>query len=236
MRRTGKILTLLVLTGFALRGSTSFAEHAQVTVFVYDDAQVPSDTLSRAEQQAAKIFWRAGLDVIWLNCAPINAGPGTGTNKEIEGPGRLVLRIIPVAASSTSDTAFGVAFLAANGTGRYGDVFWERAQELHARWNVDLGGILGSVMAHEMGHLLLGSNAHAMSGIMRAHWESGELRRIAMGTLFFLPEQAKRMRMKMGESRVYPVSSGRPRASQGSSRELAADAFPPTRGFAAQDQ
>jgi hypothetical protein len=191
-----------------LLGSTSFAEHAQVTVFVYDDAQVPSDTLSRAEQQAAKIFWRAGLDVIWLNRARINAGPDTVANKEIEGTGRLVLRIIPVAASSTSDTAFGVAFLAANGTGRYGDVFWERAEELHAKWNVDLGGILGSVMAHEMGHLLLGSNAHAISGIMRAHWESGELRRIAMGTLFFLPEQAKRMHMKMGVSRAYPVSAG----------------------------
>jgi hypothetical protein len=48
-------------------------------------------------------------------------------------------------------------------------------------------------MAHEMGHLLLGSNAHAINGIMRAHWESGELSRIAMGTLLFLPEQAKRM-------------------------------------------
>ncbi len=94
---------------------------------------------------------------------------------------------------ATSDAAFGVAFLAADGTGRYSDVFWKRAQELHANSNVDLGEILGSVMAHEMGHLLLGSNAHAINGIMRAHWESGELRRLAMGTLLFLPEQAKRM-------------------------------------------
>ena len=47
--------------------------------------------------------------------------------------------------------------------------------------------MLGSVMAHEIGHLLLGSHAHAISGIMRGHWESGELHQIAMGTLRFLP-------------------------------------------------
>ena len=76
------------------------------------------------------------------------------------------------------------------------------------KWRVNLAEILGSVMAHEMGHLLLGSNAHAISGIMRAHWESGELRRIAMGTLVFLPEQAKRMHIRMDESRAYLVSSG----------------------------
>jgi hypothetical protein len=32
--------------------------------------------------------------------------------------------------------------------------------------------MLGSVMAHEIGHLLLGSHAHAISGIMRGHWSA----------------------------------------------------------------
>ena len=165
--------------------------------------------MSRAEEQAAKIFSRAGFDVIWLNCAGKNLSPDIAASNKIEDTGHLVLRIISYPASSTSDAAFGVAYLAPNGTGRYGDVFWERAQQLQAKWKADLGGILGSVMAHEIGHLLLGSNAHAISGIMRAHWESGELRRIAMGTLVFLPEQAKRMQMRMGESRAYLVSCGR---------------------------
>jgi hypothetical protein len=61
-----------------------------------------------------------------------------------------------------------------------------------------------------MGHLLLGSNAHAISGIMRAHWESAELRGITMGTLMFLPEQSKRMRVKIKTSRAPLVSRERP--------------------------
>ncbi len=92
-------------------------------------------------------------------------------------PEHLSLRIIPGATNSLSDVAFGVAFLSSDGAGRYCDVFWKRAEDLHAIYNIDLGGVLGTVMAHEMGHLLLGSNAHAVSGIMRDRWEDDELRR-----------------------------------------------------------
>ena len=183
---------------------------AQVTVSVYNDAQVPSDILPRAEQQAARIFSRAGFDVTWLNCTHVNSGRGATACNEIDAPGHLALRIIAHFASSMSDAAFGVAFLAPDGTGCYSDVFWKRAQELHANSNVYLADILGSVMAHEMGHLLLGSNAHAITGIMRAHWESGELHRIAMGTLMFLPEQSKRMRVRIATSKALLVSRERP--------------------------
>ena len=72
------------------------------------------------------------------------------------------------------------------------------------------GRILGSVIAHEMGHLLLGSSAHAISGIMRARWESAELHRIAMGTLMFLPEQSKRMHARIAMSKASLVSKDRP--------------------------
>ena len=212
MHRAFKAAILFALTSFNLWGSTSktFAENPQVTVSLYNDAQVPSGTLRRAEQQAARIFSRAGFDVTWLNCTHVNSGRGAAACNEIDAPGHLALRITARLASSTSDAAFGVAFLAADGTGRYSDVFWKRAQELHANSNVDLGGILGSVIAHEMGHLLLGSNAHAISGIMRARWESDELHRIAMGTLMFLPEQSKRMHARIATVESALVSRERP--------------------------
>ena len=183
---------------------------AQVTVSVYNDAQVPSDILVRAEQQAAKIFSRAGLDVTWLRCTHINSGVKAAACNGFDIPGHVAVRIIAHTPSSKSDAAFGVAFLAPDGTGRYSDVFWKRAQGLHANSNVDVGGILGSVIAHEMGHLLLGSNAHAISGIMRPHWESDELHRIAMGTLMFLPEQRERMHARIATSKALLVFRDRP--------------------------
>jgi hypothetical protein len=69
--------------------------------------------------------------------------------------------------------------------------------ELHASWNVALADILGNVMAHELGHLLLGSSSHAGMGIMRAHWQGEELRRLSRGSLSFTNEQADHMRGKL---------------------------------------
>jgi hypothetical protein len=203
VHREFKTILLLAVTTFSLFASPllSLAENPQVTVSVYDDAQLPSSTLVRAEQQASRTFTRVGLNVTWLDCTHINGD--TEACNEINEPVHLVLRITPIVSNSTSDTAFGVAYLATDGTGRYGDVFWQRVQELHTNSNVDMGIVLGSVMAHEMGHLLLGSNAHAISGIMRAHWEGSELRHINMGTLLFLPEQGQRMRARIAQQRTF---------------------------------
>ena len=52
-------------------------------------------------------------------------------------------------------------------------------------------------MAHELGHLLLGSNAHSSTGIMRAHWQGEELHRLSRGSLEFTSEQADHMRGKL---------------------------------------
>ena len=106
------------------------------------------------------------------------------------------MRIAPRSASSAGEV-FGVAFLSDEGTGCYSDVFYDRARELHANWNVGLADILGNVMAHELGHLLLGSNSHSGAGIMRAHWQGEELHRLSRGSLWFTSEQASHMRGKL---------------------------------------
>ena len=56
--------------------------------------------------------------------------------------------------------------------------------------------ILGCVMAHELGHLLLGSNSHSDRGIMLSRWEVNQVRHLMMGALLFTPEQSKLMRLE----------------------------------------
>jgi hypothetical protein len=210
VHRKFKSIFLNALTSCALLASAPVccAENPQIAVSVYDNAGVPEDTLASAEVRAAKIFQRAGLDVSWLTCVRPNYASCATAFHEIGGPVHLVLRIKPKGASWTSDAAFGVAYLASDGTGRYGDVFWNRARDLQTNSNVDLASILASVMAHELGHLLLGSNAHAISGIMQAHWEGDELRGIRMGSLLFLPDQGKRMRARITQREQLLMSAG----------------------------
>jgi hypothetical protein len=195
MHRVLTASVLFTLTIFPLWGlpENTASKTTQVTVFVYNDASVPAAVLQRAERRAGSIFAHANFDVVWVHCPHAGTGEDVKTCDRIDLPEHLALRIIPNSTSSTRDAVFGIAFLSPDGAGKYSDVFWKRAEDLHTASNLDLGSVLGSVMAHEMGHLLLGSNAHAGSGIMRAHWEGEELRRIAMGTLLFTPQQAKLM-------------------------------------------
>jgi hypothetical protein len=194
MRYELKALLLFAFASCALLAfaSTGVIEAPQIIVYVYDDSQVPRDTLVHAEQQATNVYDHAGLAVMWINCIH----PGIEACHSGGEPVNLVLRITMKIAHSTNDAAFGLAYLGNNGKGRYADVFWPRIEELQATSKIDAGRLLGAIMAHEMGHLLLGSNAHAVGGIMEAHWQGWELRRIHMGALLFLPSQAKQMRTK----------------------------------------
>jgi hypothetical protein len=198
MHRAHTAAVLLTLTIFPSwkAVAANVEKNPQFTVSVYNDARVPALVLESAERRAGSIFAHSSLDVAWLDCTHPGDDIAVACNR-MDAPGHLALRVISHALSPMRDVVFGVSFLSSSGAGKYADVFWDRAEDLHAASDLDLGGILGSVMAHEIGHLLLGSNAHAVSGIMRARWEGEELRRIVMGTLLFNPQQEELMRRKV---------------------------------------
>jgi hypothetical protein len=72
-----------------------------------------------------------------------------------------------------------------------------------------LGTILGHVMVHEIGHLLLGTNSHSASGIMRAQWRNAELLSAGKGALVFAPAQSRRMRQRLAAVVAFSLSSNR---------------------------
>jgi hypothetical protein len=222
------LVTFVGLTAFRVWAETFPDQRPTVVVSVYNDADVPAAVLTQAEQEAQKIFGRAGLEVLWTNCASKQVVPGAlvrgdGRNSHdldsvglrptgragtpaiawselrssdcvsFEWPTHLALRVVPQDERSTNEV-FGAAFLSDEGTGCYSDVFYDRIIRLHAQWNVDLADILGNVMAHELGHLLLGSNSHAGTGIMRARWQGEELRRVSRGGLGFTKDEGNHMR------------------------------------------
>ena len=68
--------------------------------------------------------------------------------------------------------------------------------------------VLGCVITHELGHLLLGTPAHSAAGVMKARWGVEELQRALMSQLHFLPEEARLMSSETAEpTRTPPVSA-----------------------------
>jgi hypothetical protein len=161
-------------------------------------SDIGEDVLVRGGEQSSpgSVLERgAGLNPAGQVGTPAPAPRGSDCGW-LEWPTHLAVRIVRQSRHWPHEV-FGLAFLSAEGTGCYSDVFYDRATELQSAWNVDLSDILGNVMAHELGHLLLGSNAHASAGIMQARWKDEELNRMVRGNLLFTAEQANNMRAKL---------------------------------------
>jgi hypothetical protein len=174
------------------------SENARMTVSVYNEAGVPVDVLRRGEQEASRIFYRAGIAVHWLNCnLPAPAEEISRTCREVVFPEHLHLRIVPKSIGLKAE-AMGISFQADDGSGCYADLFYEPMEELQTSDGADLASLLGHVAAHEIGHLLLGTNSHAAAGIMQAHWTSQELTDgAAVNRMVFLKEESQRMKQRL---------------------------------------
>lgn len=162
-----------------------------ITVRVYDYTQASPSVLARAEREAGRIFGEAGLTVAWLDCTP---GPTTippdPCQQAIEAADvRLRILLTPV-PSGLQESAFGFAIAPALATVYY-DTALGFAKYDQRRFEAPI--VLGCVIAHEIGHLLLGSNGHSISGIMRARWDRGDVQEALMGAMLFTPKQARLM-------------------------------------------
>jgi hypothetical protein len=180
LQRAWVVATLVVLSALA-QGRTP-GDRPQITVLVYNDASIELATLLAAEKTAGRIYKKAGVDMVWMNCL-------SPAETEVErcnparDPRQFVLSIEHQSRADTADV-YGVAFLGNDGRGQSCDVFYDRTLEVSRAEPADEATILGIVMAHELGHLLLGLNAHTAAGVMRAQWHFKDFLLGLLGTGF----------------------------------------------------
>jgi hypothetical protein len=186
-------LGLFLLGSLLVPAARGQGHLVQLRVSVFNSSPISPYTIEGAEGKASRILRDAGVAVIWLNCPqdPLRDA-SFGKCAEVSFPFHLNLRILPSSRDATPSTV-GMAFLDENGEGCSADLFYEPVQQLQAESDVPISVILGHAMAHELGHLLLGANAHSLSGLMRAHWSHEDLINMAKGNLRFSHEQSIRI-------------------------------------------
>jgi hypothetical protein len=197
--RKFKICSALTLLTVASSGSAQAPPPAPtrqvVTISVYDYALVPAEFLAAAEGEARRIFRQVGVETVWINCLPKPAKIELPTCYLVDAT-HLMMKILPRAINACvrdRNDVLGDALVDENAVGFYAYVFYDSVQRVAEEHR--LGHILlGDVLAHEIGHLLLGSRSHTVSGIMSAHWNGDELRRISEGNMFFTPSQSRMLR------------------------------------------
>ena len=198
---------VVVLWGTIAMAGTGARELPKITVLVNNSAGVSRKVLRKAELDAGQIFHAAGVEIEWEDCSRDVAVDLCRQNPRAN---QFVLHIVGTGHTST-DTVFGVAFLGEGGIGRYCDVFFDRVEETERDPGIETSHLLGAVAAHELGHLLLGSNSHSHVGIMTPVWQEQSLREIDMGTFLFTSEQALLMRARLSRESV-AVSSAATKA------------------------
>ncbi len=195
------LILMAHLTGSAKTPSLS-ADKAgpslRINVRVFNYAQVSPETWNLAQEVAARILYQTGIETHWLQCSLASEGKLTPAACEQPAePSDLVLRLVPVSAATRAHFGYGTLGIAAQpekGTPGSASVFFSRVEELAKGGTASVPVILGHAAAHEIGHLLLGSNSHSPLGLMRARWSRQDLQNAAAGSLLFMPGQAEAVR------------------------------------------
>jgi hypothetical protein len=197
LRKSLSSLAILVVLSSAAWTKVLVMKELSITVSVHNDAGTPFGILLQAESEASRIFRQSGLEIRWLNCSPLSNVPENQAEcTTADFPRHLQLRIAR-RALNLNEFTMGISYLSADGTGCYADIFYERAKLVYETSQVNVATILGHGIAHEIGHLLLGTNSHAPAGLMRARWQPADLASASKGTLLFSTLQSQEMRNKL---------------------------------------
>ena len=178
----------------------------QLRVRVYNEAAISGRDQEKAFKTAERIYAEAGIETKWFDCGVPPQRPARDqVCRESFGQLDIQIHIIPQQGSNQmarSAGECGRALLTADGFG--GTYAYVYAKCLDATYgglggdaNVPRSTLLGYLIAHELGHLLLGSNSHELAGIMARRWTVGDEHRALLGALLFHPWQARRMRKQV---------------------------------------
>lgn len=150
---------------------------------VYGSEVVSAADGDEALRAATVALSAAGIDISWVRCQP-SPRPGDACSVPL-APGELAVHLLGAAPPSSGNPnrrSLGHALVTAEpGTSQMATVYVDRVVWLADRARASRATLLGRAVAHEVGHLLLGTNGHARAGLMRASWSDMEVRNDAPG-------------------------------------------------------
>lgn len=188
-----RVVTVIVsVAGFSATSSRAAVILDSLIVRVYDNAGVLAADRARAMKGASSILVHADLNVRWRDCPA--RGKTHSSCLAVPSPGELAVRLVHSPKSDPNVRVLGNALIdATSGSGTLATVFVDRVQSL-VQSQADPWAMVGRVMAHEIGHLLLGSTSHSDTGLMREIWTLSELMRSRPSDWLFSRGQRENLR------------------------------------------
>jgi hypothetical protein len=169
---------------------------ATVSIRLYNNAGVTERDLDAARAAAQSLLRQAGLQSVWRVCrlAVGQSLPSSVACDDVLGRAEVIVRILH-GGSRDDPNSLGYSYVdTRTGTGSLTTVFANRILAVAASARIESGVLLGRVVAHEVGHLLMGRGGHSDDGLMRAHWSAETLKRNGVRDWLFSQNEAMQLR------------------------------------------
>jgi hypothetical protein len=174
-------------------------EPLAVDVLVHDEAGVPPDVAATARRIAGHIFSGFDVEIVWFDAGSARCRRDTLDSVAAQRSFLTSLYAMRIVASASrwqpnapSANALGFAVPGS----RVASVIFPRIAQMAGDSGADAGVVLGHVIAHELGHLLLRNAGHAVAGLMQAEFH---LLLAQQGALHFTDDQTRAIRVTLRE-------------------------------------
>jgi hypothetical protein len=162
-----------------------------VTVCMHGGGDGLAEYMAQAE--ASRIFEKIGIRIVWRNPRSPEAFDGSVIVS-------FSYRTLPT--DHPGALAYALPY-----EGTHIVVFYDRVREIADQART--AHLLAYVLVHEITHILQGVTRHSDTGIMKAHWNSGDYFEMGRGTLVFAPEDLRILSLNLDARNVRAGSAAR---------------------------
>ena len=185
-----KAVLITVLVGII----TGWAGERRVTVCLPANPEIRFTAVVAAEGVAAEIYRNIGIELRWQSqcrAAQLDAPASQAFPNLV----MLGMRWVERAPATTTPLAIAAA-TPFQYTGTRIVLFTDRVRDTLRQDDFIGVAVLGHVLAHEIGHVLLGNDEHADGGIMKAYWSASDKTGMRHRPLRFTNNEADMMRRR----------------------------------------
>lgn len=181
----------------------------EITVRIHNYAEANLSVVLDAERVAGNILREAGVNTVWVECPVAGVvSNGPGCDKPFSSLD-FVLNLLPRAMSDRFHLRGSVLGLAIEAGGKdFGfsaSIFYDVVRDC-VQPGQDLDQLLGAAFAHELGHLLLGTNSHSNTGLMSAFWSRKQLVVAQQRGLSLSSSETKRLHVALAARKLAALS------------------------------
>jgi hypothetical protein len=170
--------------------ATSSCYAQTLIVGLYDYSDLSAEETMRLTKTADLVFAHSGIHVAWRYCRGALAETSEPTCMGEMPFNKIVVRLQQAGSRTPDNGTMGYSIVTDAG-GAYASVLVPAVRTRAAGVGMAFDLLIGYVVAHEVGHCLLGPN-HSVAGLMRGAWNRRDASEISRLSLHFTKQEVGR--------------------------------------------